>query len=101
MSSAKSRDSNLDGDLALEVGIFRAVDTSHAPAAEQTEDRVRADVVSWDDTRVVAALELSRNFFPNGPLHGSARKERILFDAQLEELLHFIVKRRVAIAGFG
>ena len=91
---------NLDGDFALEVGIFRTVNTSHAPAAEQIQDFVWADVISWDDSRVVAALELPRNFFPNRPFHGSAREERILFGAQLEQLLHFLTERRVTGASF-
>ena len=35
---------NLDGDIAAEFGIARAIDLTHAASAEQREDPIRADL---------------------------------------------------------
>ena len=35
---------NLDGDLAAEFGIARAIDLTHATGAEQRQDPIRANV---------------------------------------------------------
>ena len=90
---------DFDGDVATEARIRRPVNAPHPTATEKADNFVRADARTRLEVRIVAAVfELTGNFVPQRTFQRPARKQRVFFRAQLEELAHLVGKHRIPLA---